>query len=115
MTLDTFPIGSTEYGKVYIAGRITGDPNYRQKFNLVADKLEYGMDGDGGEWVDYVVLNPAKNPSGLTRAEYMRIDLQMIDMADAVIFLPDWEMSEGAKLEKHYCEYIGKPIFGWGY
>ena len=28
--------------KIYIAGKITGDPNYRQKFKKVADDLERG-------------------------------------------------------------------------
>lgn len=33
----------------------------------------------------------------------------MIDAADAVLFLPDAEESNGAKLEAFYCAYIHKP------
>lgn len=57
-----------------------------------------------------VVLNPAVLPAGMAPADYMRICFAMIDTADAVMFIPDWEQSEGAKLEHQYCKYIGKPV-----
>lgn len=86
--------------KIYIAGRIDGDPEYEEKF----EKYEkaFTITGD-------VVLNPAVLPKGLTVAEYMRICFAMIDVADAVFFLPDWKKSGGAQLEKAYCDYTGKP------
>jgi nucleoside 2-deoxyribosyltransferase len=85
--------------KVYIAGKITGDPKYRQKFERAAAQLKkQGM----------VVLNPAAHPDGMSRADYMRIDLAMIDSAEMVFFLRDWTDSEGARLEYQYCRYIGK-------
>lgn len=87
--------------KVYIAGKITGDDEYYLKFTERAECLEDSFD---------VVLNPAQLPEGMKPADYMRICLAMIDTADAVIFLPDWNQSEGAKLEHQYCTYIGKPI-----
>lgn len=87
--------------KVYVAGKMTGDPNFKEKFANAEKQLTA---------LGYVVLNPAKNADGMTRAEYMRIDLNLIDMAEAVYFLADWKDSEGAKLERHYCEYIGKTM-----
>lgn len=85
--------------KAYIAGKITGDPNYHHKFNTGQKALEY----EG-----YTVLNPADLPEGMRPADYMRICLAMIDCADVVAFLPDWLNSRGAILEYTYCEYIGK-------
>ncbi len=85
--------------KFYIAGRITGDPNYRQKFMKVQERFEQGRQP---------VLNPASLPEGMTPADYMRVCFSMIDCADSVVFLPDWRESEGAKLEYQYCKYIGK-------
>lgn len=86
--------------KIYIAGRISGDSDYRQKFGRAAALLtERG----------YSVLNPAVLPAALSDAEAMRICLAMIDAADIVALLPDWKESKGAQLEYQYCCYAGKP------
>jgi len=47
----------------------------------------------------------------LTPADYMRLCFAMIDIADGVIFLPDYKDSMGAMLELEYCSYIGKETF----
>lgn len=87
--------------KVYIAGKITGDPDYRAKFKRAEDVLrEEG----------HTVINPAVLPSGLDRADYGRICAAMLDSADAVCFLPDFNQSQGASLEHEYSEYTGKEI-----
>lgn len=41
---------------------------------------------------------------------YMRICFAMLESADTAVFLPDWEDSPGAQLEKHWCEYVGKKM-----
>lgn len=88
--------------KVYLAGKITGDPNYREKFAAVAKKLE--------ERAGVTVISPAVTPEGLKKADYMRICFAMLESADTAVFLPDWEDSPGAQLEKHWCEYVGKKM-----
>lgn len=90
-----------EIKKIYIAGKITDDEFYEAKFCRVAAVLR--KEG-------YVALNPATLPKGMNNADYMRICFAMIDSADAVVFLPDWHESRGARLERAYCEYIGKEI-----
>lgn len=87
--------------KIYIAGKITGDKDYRQKFRQAQERLE--REG-------HVVLNPEEQPQGMTPADYMRICFAMIDCADEVAFLPDWTQSKGAQLERQYCQYVGKPV-----
>ena len=90
--------------KIYIAGKIAGDPEYRRKFACAARQVEeFG----------HVVLNPAELPEGMAAADYMRICMAMIDAADRVIFLPDAEDSAGARLERAYCEYVGKETAEW--
>lgn len=87
--------------KFYIAGKISGDNDYRAKFNQAKNKLEE---------LEYIVLNPEELPEGLKPADYMEICFSMIRCADVVAFLPDWEESRGATLEHAYCAYIGKTI-----
>ena len=93
--------------KIYIAGKITGDPNYKMKFRMAAKHIQelYPL---------AVILNPAELPEGLTPKDYMRLCFGMIDVADAVVFLPDAAESAGARLEMAYCEYIGKEYKMWG-
>lgn len=88
--------------KIYIAGKITGDPDYKAKFAM-AEKFykEHG----------YTVLTPAVLPDGMLPADYMRICLSMIDTADIVAFLPGYETSSGAQLELQYCLYTEKSVW----
>ena len=85
--------------KVYLAGKITGDPNYREKFAAAERMLE-----EEG----HIVINPAVLPEGLSKADYMRICMAMIDSAEVAVFLPDFYCSQGARIEHSYCTYIEK-------
>ena len=87
--------------KIYIAGKITGDPDYRAKFADAQRQIE----AQG-----HIVLNPATLPEGMEPKDYMRICFAMLESADTAAFLPDWEDSPGAQLEKHWCEYVGKKM-----
>lgn len=90
--------------KIYIAGKITGDPDYRAKFADAQRQIE----AQG-----HIVLNPATLPEGMEPKDYMRICFAMIDVADAVVFLSDAAESAGARLEMAYCEYIEKEYETW--
>lgn len=85
--------------KVYIAGKITGDSTYREKFC----KAQMCLEGEG-----FIVLNPAMLPDGMRTSDYMRICFAMIECADVVAFLPDYIQSRGARLEFDWCQYNGK-------
>lgn len=39
----------------------------------------------------------------------MRLCFAMMETADIVLFLKDWNNSEGAKLEMAWCRYVRKP------
>ena len=86
---------------MYIAGKITGDVNYRQKFQ----KAQAQMQSKG-----YIVITPSVLPEGMGPADYMRICFSMMETADVVAFLPDWHESKGAQLELQWCEYVNKPV-----
>ena len=85
--------------KVYIAGKITGDSTYREKFR----KAQKALEGEG-----FIVLNPAELPEGMLASDYMRICIAMMECADVVAFLPDYDQSRGARLEFDWCQYTGK-------
>lgn len=87
--------------KIYIAGKITGDPDYKAKFEAAAEA--YKKKG-------YTVLCPSWMPAGMQPADYMRICFAMIDTADVVAFLPGYETSPGAQLELQYCLYTDKSV-----
>lgn len=88
--------------KIYISGKITGDPDYKAKFKAAAERLEA---------VGHIALNPAMLPEGMSNVDYMRINFAMMEAADWVLFLPDWEDSRGAALERMWCRYVGKQYF----
>lgn len=87
--------------RAYIAGKIEGDPNYQNKFHAASDLVKVN---------GCLPLNPAVLPEGMDKAFYMRVCFSMIDAADMVCLLPDWETSQGARLEMMYAEYTGKQI-----
>jgi hypothetical protein len=99
--LRAFDVQVGAHLRVYIAGKITGDKNYREKFA----KAEMVLTAMG-----HCVLNPANLPSGMEQGDYMRICFSMIDCADCVVLLPDWRESSGARLERAYAEKIGKEV-----
>lgn len=84
---------------IYLAGKITGNPEYREQFAVAKAELE----ADG-----HIVLNPAELPDGMSPAAYMRICFAMIDTADELRALPGWHRSHGARVEMAYADYIGK-------
>ena len=84
---------------IYLAGKITDNPEYRKQFAAAKAKLK----AEG-----HIVLNPAELPEGMSPAAYMRICFAMIDTADELRALPGWHRSHGARVEMAYADYIGK-------
>lgn len=88
--------------KVYIAGPMTGLPNFNRKaFNDAAMMIAENK---------HVALNPAVLPDGLTQAEYMDICLAMLRCADAIYMLEGWEHSAGARAENALAEKLEMEI-----
>ena len=56
--------------KIYISGKISGNPDFSEHFGKVEEKLNS---------LGYIVLNPASMPYGLTQKEYMRLSISMLD------------------------------------
>ena len=80
--------------KFYIAGKITGNPDYKRNF----DEAEKALAKIG-----HSVMNPASigNYPEFSYQDYMFVTTAMQMKCDAVLFLPDWINSNGAQTE---CE-----------
>ncbi len=88
--------------RVYIAGAISNDPNYKEKFDRAQAELE-----EHG----YTVINPAKtplDPEQFTNSEYLEVCRVYVKLCDAVYFLNDWQTSLGATLEYAWAGQHGK-------
>lgn len=86
--------------KIYISGAISTNPDYKKQFTEKFRELES----------DYTVLTPLFINAELSWKDYMRIDLAMISVCDAVYMMKGWEDSRGAKIEQFFAEINGKEI-----
>jgi len=87
--------------KVYIAGKITGNKDYKKEFRIIENALKS---------LGYIVMNPSVLPEGFEHDEYLRVNMAMIDICDEVHFMPSWIDSKGSYFEYGYCKGTGKKI-----
>lgn len=92
--------------KVYLAGPMTGLPEYNYPaFNDMAARLRR---------FDYEVLNPAENFGGDTTREYheyMRVNIAALMGCQSVALLDGWKNSDGAMLEVIIARALFIPVF----
>lgn len=90
--------------RVYISGAITDVDNYKEHF----DKAEKELKEQGHE-----VINPTSFDNllpQLTYEEYMKLDLCLLDMCEAIYMLNNWKQSFGANREYGYALAKGMLI-----
>ena len=83
--------------RIYISGPITNTPCYINKFAVAEQKLK-------SEYPNAEIINPTvldKLP--LEYDEYMKLDLMLLDMCDAIYMMNGWEKSKGACIEFGYA------------
>lgn len=89
--------------KVYIAGAITSDPEYKKKFKSAEKDLRLrGHD----------VVSPIYH-SGPTYKDYLIQGLAALSGCDAIYLLSDYAASPGAQLELRFATLVGiKVLYG---
>ncbi len=88
---------------VYLGGPMTGKRmfNYPKFYGFAAlIEKEYGC----------TVLNPARQPNGLTYEEYLRRAMADVQQATAVVMLDGWIYSNGATSEYNAAKARGVKI-----
>lgn len=105
--------------KVYLAGPMRG---YAQHNFPAFDKARDGLVAMGHD-----VASPADHDREIGFDEntvdvpaellftMMRWDLERVQLADAVCFLPGWQKSKGALCERTVAFYLGVPCFDISY
>lgn len=88
--------------KIFISGKITGNPNYKEHFDKAEEELRQ---------LGNIPINPTILPLGLSDTDYMKIGLSMLETCDAVYMLSNWENSKGATIEYNYARYLNKFIY----
>jgi hypothetical protein len=88
----------------FIAGPMSGIPNDNKAEFFKAERWLKNI------MLFAVVLNPAKNPPGLTDEQYMELCKPMIKVATHVYFLKGWLKSSGAITEHGWAQEYEKII-----
>ena len=90
--------------KFYIAGKITGEPNYKSKFKKAEDSLAR---------LGHSIFNPAAlgDYPEFTHEDYMYATKAMQMRCDAVLFLSDWTESVGAMKEYEQAKISGQEMY----
>lgn len=95
--------------RVYISGKITGNPYARIQFEEAYRLLERrGYDPMSPFHAGQCMY------SGMTHEEYMQVDLLLLSMADYICMLPNFIESEGAKAEFEFAVKKNKGLIDAG-
>jgi hypothetical protein len=87
---------------IYICGKVTGDPNYKDKFLKEDDRLFS---------LGYEPVDPAACiSSSEVWSKAMKLAIRMMLLCDGVSLLPDWRKSKGAKIEARLARKLGMDV-----
>lgn len=99
--------------RVYVAGPMTGIlDNNKPAFALAWTRLhEAGFEAISPHFLESVMEVKTREAMG-TAAVYrhvLPVDIFALSSVEAVLALPNWQGSRGAKLEKHFADLIEIP------
>ena len=96
--------------KVYISGPMEGVKEYLENFQVAEEVLlKLGHDA-----VNPARLDKAVKGRGLSREDYLELDLVLLEWCDAIVMLDGWQQSCGCNREYGYAAAAGKIIIAYG-
>jgi hypothetical protein len=87
---------------VYISGPMTGLPDNNFPAFIEAKKML--------EKIGHGVVSPVDAPKSDSWEEYMRHDIRLLSMCNAIYYLPGYGNSRGAMLEKIIADELGLEV-----
>lgn len=90
--------------KIYISGKITGDDNFKRKFEKAA--MNCHLSG----WERNEILNPCELPVQESWQDYMIMDIKELFECSHIFMLQDWKQSKGARIEHAIALETGLTI-----
>lgn len=100
---------------IYISGPMRSKPDHNYPMFFAAEEaIAYNAQYFCEDGENLVIHNPARNFNGdksLDPTTYMREDLKQVLDSDALVLLPDWEMSEYGKREIEVAKGAGLKFY----